>query len=60
MATYPTYYSVLADLAAGMSEAEAVQKAARAIAAALDEEALEALRALYSLTDVPASDTRPE
>jgi hypothetical protein len=38
MATFPTYFSVMADIARGMSEADAIAKAARQLADAIDEE----------------------
>jgi hypothetical protein len=50
MATFPTYFSVMADIARGMSEADAIAKAARQLTAAIDEQvAREFLPELFGL-----------
>jgi hypothetical protein len=55
MATFPTYFSVMADIARGMSEADAIAKAARQLADAIDEEAArELLPELFGLSDEQA------
>jgi uncharacterized membrane protein YqiK len=57
---FPTYASIRADIAAGLSEADAVAKATRQLADAIDDEAVEAVLARLRAEHGPDTDTPPE
>jgi formiminotetrahydrofolate cyclodeaminase len=58
MSGYPTFLSVAADIAAGMTEAEAIAKAARELRDAFDEEVFRQVMAEYPLP-TPSTEDAP-